>query len=1017
MLPVTYFKGLQAICVKPPTGGTFRHVWAESQVFASDAGREFLAAFQPVNDQGENVYFSIAAFDPAGTYTEFAGRRQAQASACSVLVGDLDYRKHSQDGAWARGLLDAFCGMHALPTPTAVVDTGGGLHIYWHLDAALPNDTWLPLARRLSAVFQQVNAAIGERVIDTQCTVDIARVLRVPGFRNHKYPDAPLVQVLRVGDALVPVAAMQTALVGYDAGPAVAAVPSAISSIVAVAGFQAPVASTPAGLRSAFADAVVSEPASWAQLRDKSLVGRGCEVLRRVLADNNAAGYEVWSGLLSVIQFTDGGDDALKAVSAGHKDYGTAVSLRDCRTKAATFHSPRTCANFAEVMPEACAGCPNAGKIKSPIMLGRGGDRIEIQPTPADVAAAMVALPDTLPPPPVNEHALVPPSPECDRTWAPVDKMFRYREKTGEVEMRQDTDTPGVVAYGVILNRPMWLVNMVDDRVRLGVLDHNLREHTRDFDSTKLLGGGDWGPLVAWLTPRGVHPMFTVTKSNPSQHPLVMFIKSLIHRYGAERALTEVEHFGPSREVRPQDFVLGNLRYTTDGQPPSEVQIAEGSPLVEHVGGMLALPANESMAAAVEFSNRLLPVYEGPDWGCDRFIIMAALSACLSPFIVPREMQGGVIVVPSPGSGEAKSSTLLTGASLYSRTPGTIKRANATHTAVFKTLLPRLNAVPLMLDDWDKQIRGSQASDVAGALTDLIVQSTNLRPKALANGEVTPGWWSTYLFLATNSDVADMVSRTETGGAAAGMRFLEVPIPSRQHISVARQNAYETFRQWREEHGGQTAHSLLRNVLPHIGSLAERYAYWNDHLRGHSPAMAQMSARFLRAMVACTLAGGEAASYFKLLPFDVNEAFELGCRLITRQVQQTEAQVTEADSIVHAYLAANVQRIVNLTSTSRMITSGAAEVAAAVNANDQVMIPTAALTEWLRRTNRSTSHVLARLRRTYGEVDIATCQIPAAGLTLSLKCYVVKLPGVTAKVELAQLTTVATPTSAGMPLH
>ena len=896
-----------------------------------------------------------------------------------------------------------------------MVDTGGGVHAYWHLDAALPNDTWLPLARRLGAVFQQVNAAVGERVIDTQCTVDIARILRVPGFRNHKYADAPLVQVLQVGEALVPVARMEAALAGYDPGPALApTLPPMMAQAVAAAGFQGP---APTGLKSAFADAMVSEPASWGQLRDKSLIGRGCEVLRRVLADNNAAGYEVWAGLLSVIQFTDGGDDALKAVSAGHKDYGTTVSLRDCRTKAATFHSPRTCASFAEHMPDACAGCPNAGKFKSPIMLGRGGDRIEIEPTAADVAAAMVALPDSVAPPQINEHALVPPAPECARTWPPVDKMFRYREKTGEVEMRQDTDTPGVVAYGVILNRPLWLVNMIEDRVRLGVLDSNLQEHTRDFDSTKLLGGGDWGPLVAWLTPRGVHPMFTVTKSNPSQHPLVMFIKSLIHRYGAERTLSEVEHFGPSREVRPDDFVLGNLRYTTDGKPPAEVQIAAGSPLVEHVLGMGALPPEESQAVAMEFSNRMGPVYEGPEWVHDRFIIMASLAACLSPFIVPREMQGGVIVVSSPGSGEAKSSTLLTGASLYTRTPGTIKRANATHTAVFKTLLPRLNAVPLMLDDWDKQIRGSHASDVAGALTDLLVQSTNLRPKALANGEVTPGWWSTYLFLATNSDVADMVSRTETGGAAAGMRFLEVPIPSRQHISVERQNAYETFRRWREEHGGQTAHSLLRNVLPHIGSLTERYTYWSNRLREHSPPLGQMSVRFLRAMVACTLAGGEAASYFKLLPFDVNEAFDLGCRLIARQVQQTDAQVADADSIVHAYLAANVQRIINLTSAARMIAGGAAEVAAAVSADDKVMIPTAALSDWLRRTNRSSSHVLARLRRTYEHVEIATCQIPAAGLTLSLKCYVVTLPGITAKVELAQLASTPAPALMGVPLH
>jgi hypothetical protein len=543
-----------------------------------------------------------------------------------------------------------------------------------------------------------------------------------------------------------------------------------------------------------------------------------------------------------------------------------------------------------------------------------------------------------------------------------------------------------------------------------------MREHTREFDATKLLAGGDWGPLVAWLTPRGVHPMFTTAKTNPAQHPLIMFIKSLIHRYGAERAIHEVEHFGPSTEVRPRDFVLGTTRYTTDGAPPTQVQIAAGSPLLEHAPGMEPLPLEEARAAAQALSQRMQGVYAGPDWAADRFIIMSALSACLSPFVIPREMQGGVIVVSSPTSGEAKSSTLTTAASLYTRNPSTLKRSNATHTAVFKTLLPRLNAVPLLLDDWDKQIRGSNAQDVAGALTDLLVQSTNLRPKALANGEVTPGWWSTWLFLATNSDVAESVCRTETGGAAAGMRFLEVPIPPRQHIDVLRQQAYESFRAWREENAGQSAHMLLREVLPHPQQLTERYNHWMGRLRDENPSLAAMNTRFLRAMVACTLVGGEAANHFGLLPFDVEEAYRYGVGLIARQVQVTGTLVADNENVLAAYLAANVGKVLNLTSPARSVMSNTPELAAVVERGDRVLVPCAALHDWLKRTGRSTSHLLTKLQKTHGVAQQETCPVPVAGLTLSVRCYVVTIPGIGTQIESAQLP-VSAPTLGQRPLH
>src|SRR5262249_54256948 len=68
-----------------------------------------------------------------------------------------------------------------LPRPSTIVNSGGGLHVYWTFDRALTVLEWNPLAQAL------VNAAkdFGLK-FDSGCTTDAARVLRIPDTFNHK---------------------------------------------------------------------------------------------------------------------------------------------------------------------------------------------------------------------------------------------------------------------------------------------------------------------------------------------------------------------------------------------------------------------------------------------------------------------------------------------------------------------------------------------------------------------------------------------------------------------------------------------------------------------------------------------------------------------------------------------------------------------------------------------------------------------------------------------------------------
>ena len=87
-------------------------------------------------------------------------------------------------------VVENFCNATGLPSPNIIVNTGsGGLHIHWVLSEPISVEVWSPLAHALAEATRRHGLKC-----DTQCTVDAARIMRVPGTWNRKYaPDAPVV--------------------------------------------------------------------------------------------------------------------------------------------------------------------------------------------------------------------------------------------------------------------------------------------------------------------------------------------------------------------------------------------------------------------------------------------------------------------------------------------------------------------------------------------------------------------------------------------------------------------------------------------------------------------------------------------------------------------------------------------------------------------------------------------------------------------------------------------------------
>ena len=89
----------------------------------------------------------------------------------------------------------------SIPLPSFVVNSGHGWHLYWY--AAEPIPVTDENRHRLKGINRGLALAVGG---DPACC-DLARILRVPGFTNHKPPAAP-VRIIATHDVTYTVAEM-----------------------------------------------------------------------------------------------------------------------------------------------------------------------------------------------------------------------------------------------------------------------------------------------------------------------------------------------------------------------------------------------------------------------------------------------------------------------------------------------------------------------------------------------------------------------------------------------------------------------------------------------------------------------------------------------------------------------------------------------------------------------------------------------------------------------------------------
>lgn len=290
-----------------------------------------------------------------------AKRSQPTAVHLRSLFVDIDVKdKGYPTTADAVQALADFIRAAGLPRPTAVVMSGsGGMHVYWVLDLALTPPEWQPLANALAEATRRHGLKC-----DTACTVDSARILRVPDTLNHKQePKAPVKLMKKSMQAFdIPLAQMMIALQPYMVEANTVGGVDALTPRGKLEGY---VSELSAGIEKREA-----RPVQLADVRSQ------CGFIEEALATGGANfQYPLWHLTTLISTFAEDGRTLAHEMAKGHKDY-TFQSTDELFERKLIDKEQRNlgwpkCSSIQNAGCSHCATCPLLAHDKSPLNVAR----------------------------------------------------------------------------------------------------------------------------------------------------------------------------------------------------------------------------------------------------------------------------------------------------------------------------------------------------------------------------------------------------------------------------------------------------------------------------------------------------------------------------------------------------------------------------------------------------------------------------------------------------------------------
>jgi hypothetical protein len=284
---------------------------------------------------GVDAYFALA------TFQDNSSRKADNAAFLRAFFLDLDCGtgKPYVDQPAAAQALSLFIKDTKLPSPT-VVNSGGGLHVYWPLTEDVPVAEWAVHAKSLKRLCTQHNLHA-----DPAVTADSVRILRIPGTHNFKGGQRRPVQIVAQGQPT-------------DLKSFTDLLPPAPVDLSAAKQY---------GMDAATRDLVGGDypKCLFSRVATRSINGHGCNQIKHALVNAATLEEPLWRAALSVAIRCEDGATAIHKLSQAHPGYTAA----NTEAKAAETKGPYTCQWYKDNYAEGCKGCTHM--ISSPILIGK----------------------------------------------------------------------------------------------------------------------------------------------------------------------------------------------------------------------------------------------------------------------------------------------------------------------------------------------------------------------------------------------------------------------------------------------------------------------------------------------------------------------------------------------------------------------------------------------------------------------------------------------------------------------
>jgi hypothetical protein len=260
----------------------------------------------------------------------------------------------------ARAAFDDFLSHAKLPKPNVIVASGHGFHCHWTLQEPILVGKWQELSGRLIGAVEQHKLSV-----DTEVTLDRARILRVPGTWNNKDPDHPVKVELIHEDGPFFLQALERALAPYQPSLGTPHTPKgAASPLPPGMTPRAPLSGGPemaAGVEQPHIEIWIDE------------VANECPLIADTLATNGRdQANPLWHQMVWMASFCEEGRTVAHDLSSGHATYSEdetdAEFDRVLKTREARPELGWTsCRKFHDAGGEKfCKGCPHLAEDKSP---------------------------------------------------------------------------------------------------------------------------------------------------------------------------------------------------------------------------------------------------------------------------------------------------------------------------------------------------------------------------------------------------------------------------------------------------------------------------------------------------------------------------------------------------------------------------------------------------------------------------------------------------------------------------